>query len=61
MKDPDKCFDFQQQLDEAIDTPESCTASKKWETIKDNIQKTTVEVYGFEKHNSLIFFYYYYY
>jgi hypothetical protein len=53
IKDPDKCFEFQQQFEEAfIDTSVNCTAGEKWDTMKDAIHQTAVKVYGNKEHNS---------
>ena len=39
-KDPDKCFDFQQQLEDVLtDTSENCTASEMAGILKENIKQ----------------------
>ena len=49
--DPDKCFEFQQQLEDSLnDTSENCTSSEKWSKLKETLYKTAVEVYGTVDH-----------
>ena len=51
--DPEKCFQFQQQLEDAFtDTPENCTVNEKWGQIKETLYKTAVGVYGTVDHKS---------